>query len=262
MKRIFLILFTFTALAANAQTGAQKQIGMDGMWLGATAATVLNDKLYTTEKNGTLVVTDLNTGMRKTVAKDGFTNNHFLFTSGGALYMIDYAGTLSKINHTTGTKEKLGPAASFAGMTTFGVIDGTLFGVDTKGDLISADLVTGDKTVNGGSNHMNVSLVFVVNEKMYGVEKSGALFEWALNGGTRHMLGKQGDYAASFTGVPYHSGLYLVTKAGLLTFTKTDTGERTVIGKPIYGLTKYIFGANGKLYTIESMGSLYEIVVK
>lgn len=262
MKRIFLILLTITSLAANAQTGTQKQIGMDGMWLGATAASVLNDKLYTTEKNGTLVVTDLNTGMRKTVGKEGFGNNHFLFTSGGALYMIDFAGTLFKINHTAGTKEKLGIGAAFAGMTTFGVIDGTLYGVDTKGDLITADLVTGDKQVIGGGNYMNVSLVFVVNEKMYGVEKSGSVFEWALNGGTRHMLGKQGDYAASFTGVPYHNGLYLVTKAGLLTYTKTDTAERTVIGKPIFGLTKYIFGANGKLYTIETMGSLYEISVK
>jgi len=147
-------------------------------------------------------------------------------------------------------------------MTTFGVIDGTLFGVDTKGDLISADLVTGEKTVNGGSNHMNVSLMYVVNEKMYGVEKSGSLFEWALNGGTRQMIGKYGDYASSFTGVAYNNGLYLVTKAGLLTFTKPGTAERTVIGKPIFGLTKYIFGANGKLYTIETMGSLYEIVVK
>lgn len=261
MKRILFILLITTTQFTNAQIGAQKQIGADGAWQNATAATVINDKLYTTEKAGTLVQTDLNTGMRKTIGKAGFDNNRFLFAAGSNLYMIDFTGTLYRINPATAVKEKVNIASAFAGIYAFSTINEILYAVDAKGNLITADLTTGDKEETSGSNYTNVASLYVANDRVYCVEQSGSLFEWAINGGTKHMIGKMSDYAATIAGVGYKGNLYLVNKSGILSLVNVTGGERTKIGKPIFNLTKYIFGANGKLYAIETMGNLYELVV-
>lgn len=263
MKQLFFILFTAATLLANAQAGTQKQIGPDGAWGSVTAAASLNNKLYTTEKNGSLVQTDLNTGMRKVIGKAGFDNNRFLFTAGTNLFMIDFTGTLYKVNIALGTKEKLGIGSAYAGIYAIAAIDDILYGIDTKGNMIMGDLTSGDKSEAGGSNYMNVASLYVVNNKVYCVEQSGSLFEWAINGGTKHMIGKMNEYAATIAGTAYEGELYLVNKSGILSSTNViSSGDRIKIGKPIFGLTKFIFAANGKLYTIESMGSLYEAVVK
>lgn len=262
MKNILVIALTLLTVLANAQAGTQKQIGFEAGWVNTTAAATMGGKLYTTEKNGSLVQTDLNTGMRKVLGKDAFTNNRFLFVSGTSLYMIDYTGTLYKINHTAGTKDKVGIQAALAGIFTFATIDGMLYGVDAKGNMLMVDLASGDVQSTNNANYNNVQYLYEANSKVYCVEKSGSLFEWPINGGTQHMIGKHGDFPATIAGAGTAEGLYLVNKSGILTYVNTTTGAFNKIGKPIFSLTKFIFEANGKVYTIESMGSLYEVSVK
>lgn len=263
MKTLFIFIFTTATLLVNAQAGTQKQIGFEAAWVNTTGAVVLNNTLYTTEKNGSLVETNLNTGMRKVIAKAGFENNKYLFTSGNDLYMLDFNGTISKISLSPIGKEKVGIAASFKGINAFVVLDGMFYGVEASGALIMLDLATGDVQSTKNSNYMNVSLLFTVNSKVYCLEKSGSLFEWPINGGIQHMIGAQAAFGGTYVGTAYDKGLYLVNKAGILMYVDTNSGSINKIGsKAAFNLTKYLFGANGKLYSIETMGSLYEITTK
>lgn len=80
-------------------TGEWKRIGKakSREWKNATAAEIVNNKIYTVETNGALYETSLPDGTRKVVDNDQFKKARILIADSGRLYTITSEGDLFEI---------------------------------------------------------------------------------------------------------------------------------------------------------------------
>ncbi|HWA99678.1 MAG TPA: transglutaminase domain-containing protein [Pirellulales bacterium] len=86
--------------------GAQTAVGKPGQWKGVLAAAALNGRLYTTEHDGGLYQTELNSGVRNRIGRPDFGATVLMFPVGDRIYTIDADGTMHTVQvasaHTGG----------------------------------------------------------------------------------------------------------------------------------------------------------------
>ncbi len=98
-KSIWLLAVALMAISQLASgAGEWKQVGKKGDWVGTIAGATINQKIYTTESNGALYVTDPSGGSWKQLGKPEFKNTKFMFAAGAYIYTIETSGTLYQIS--------------------------------------------------------------------------------------------------------------------------------------------------------------------
>ena len=246
------------AMLANAQSGSTTMIGAEGGWGNVISATTLNDKMYSVEKNGRIYETDLTTTLRTPIGKQDFDKAKFIFSANNMLYVIDYEGTMFKVNVTTGVKEQLGVRATWSQMFAYTVCKDQFYAVNSLGVLSVTDLKN-NITREMGSTYVNVSNMFATADKVYLLEQSGKLHEMNPVNGAQKMISGNGVWSGILCGAGYKGGVYMIDKIGNLYSLGTTAGSKSKMGKAEFSLARFLIGANGNLYFIESTGSLYEI---
>lgn len=256
MKRIVTIVLLLAATFANAQSGTATNIGPEGAWTNVISATILNDKMYTVEKNGAIYETDLVSTFRTQIGKREFEKGKFIFAANNMLYVIDYEGTMFKVNATTGVKEQLGIKGTWSQMYAYTVCKDLFYSVNSLGALTATDLKT-NTTREMGNTYVNVTNMFATGDKIYLLEQSGKLHEMSSVNGAQKMISPNNTWTGILCGTGYKSGVYMIDKMGNL--YSLATGSKNKMGKAEFSLARFLLGANGNLYFIESTGSLYEI---
>ncbi|UPT67828.1 MAG: PQQ-like beta-propeller repeat protein [Sphingobacteriales bacterium JAD_PAG50586_3] len=256
MKRIVTIMLVLATTFAKAQSGAATNIGPEGAWSNVVSATILNDKMYTGEKNGAIYETDLVSTLRTPIGKNAFDKGKFIFAANNMLYVINYEGTMFKVNATTGASEQLGIKGTWSQMYAYAVCKDQFYAVNSMGALTVTDLKT-NTTREMGSTYVNVSNMFATADKIYLLEQSGKLHEMSSVNGAQKMISPNNMWSGILCGTGYKGGVYMIDKIGNL--YALATGSKSKMGKAEFSLARFLLGANDNLYFIESTGSLYEI---
>ncbi len=101
---LFTIETDGTLYRVSPVDGAWSAIGQAGAWNGAVGACVLGGRLYTAEKSGQLISTDLHTGSRSSVGRADFAATRFIFPVGGKIYTIETSGNLYRVEASASEK--------------------------------------------------------------------------------------------------------------------------------------------------------------
>ena len=80
-------------------------------------------------------------------------------------------------------------------------------------------------------------------------------------GGNWRQVGRSGAWRNTIAATSMLGAIYTVESNGKLYVTSAATGGYRQIGNANFGNTKFIFGINKKIYTIERNGNLYEVHV-
>jgi hypothetical protein len=258
------------ALNQEGEPGGWVQVGPAGAWketrLGAVLTSRLygvhlKSRLYTVETDG-LWATDLGAGTWKRVGKLEFKATSMLFASGDKLYSIENDGSLYCVDPVNGARTRIGAARAWKDARAGAVIGDKLFTTEFDGELRATDLQTGERTQIGMSVFASTRFLFAADDKLVTIDAGGDLHCVTVSDGSRTRLRPAGAWRSVLGGAVMNGRLYTAEKNGTLHETNLATGQRTQIGGPDFGNTKFMFAAGADLYTIESDGNLYRVIVK
>jgi hypothetical protein len=217
-----------------------------------------NSRLYTIETNGALYSTNLETGKWFQIGKPEFANTQFLFAVGVNLYTIERDGSLYRVNQSTGSWVRVGPAGAWSNTIAGTTLEGLLYTVGGSGALYETNPDTGGWRQVGRPDFGNTTLIFGAGPSLYTIERDGSLYRVNSANGSWSRVGEAGGWRNTLAATTLEGRLYTVEATGVLYETNLATGVWRQVGKSEFGGTRYIFSANGFLYTIEA-GNLYKI---
>ena len=262
-RRLLLILVVGTGLAgvARAEPGEWKQVGNAGDWKDTAAGVRLHNRIYTVEKNGGLYVTDPATGGWKQLGKAEFANTTLMLAAGGKLYTIESDGSLYRVSPNDGSWEQVGDAGAWKDTIAGVSLDNRIYTVEKNGGLYVTDPATGGWKQLGKADFANTTLMFAAGGKLYTIESDGSLYRVSPTDGSWEQVGDAGAWKDTIAGVTLDNRIYTVEKNGGLYVTDPANGGWTQLGKADFANTAFLFAARGKLDTIETDGSLYEVSI-
>ncbi len=252
----------FAAGNLMAAPGAWKQVGKAGAWKATMVGTVLNNKIYTVESSGTLYETNPGNGKWKQIGKPEFASTRFIFAAQGSLFTIEKSGNLYKVNPANGTWKQVGKAGAWKATMAGTVLKDKIYTVETSGSLYQTDPATGKWKQQGKAEFGKTRFLFAGGDSLFSIEKDGSLYKINPGNGKWKQVGKSGAWKATIRGTTLANQLYTVESSGVLYRTNTGNGKWVQLGKAEFGSTRFLFGTNKKLYSIEKSGNLYAIEVK
>lgn len=262
MKTISLFIAVIFSSMVIAQSGSWKQLGKAGDWANTALAVESKSKIYTIEKNGTLLETDPLTGISKQIGKPDYQNTRFLFAANNLIYTIETSGSLYSINPVDGSWKQIGKQGAWENTVTAAILNGKLYTVEKSGLLNAADLSSGEWIQIGNAEFANTARLWAARNRLYTHDLSGSLYEVNITDGTSKQIGATEGWSDTKTGVIINDMLYTVEISGTLYETDLSNGKWKQIGSSEYQNTILMTGTGAKIHTIESSGSLYEISIQ
>ena len=256
-KQILLNLLTLALLIAII--GAFQQVtAAAGHWSNTIGAVVLDNTLYSIEKNGVLYRTDLATGKWVQVGKAEFGNTKFLFAGHENLLTIEKDGSLYRIDPADGAWVGLGKPGEWKATVAGTVLGGKLYTAESGGGLYETNPVTGVWRQIGKPDFGATRHLFNNGDLLCSIESDGSLYRIRPSDGTWSRAKEAGGWKNTMGSTVMGEKLYTVETSGVLYETSLITGLWKPIGKAEFGKTRFLFSANGYLYTIEN-GGLYRV---
>ncbi len=234
------------------------QLAVAGDWDNTIAAVVMNDRLYTVEKGGALYETNVSSGKWVQIGKQDFANTKFLFAGGQSLLTIESDGSLYRVSPTNGSWVQLGKSGDWKGTVAGTFLGGKLYTAESGGGLYATDSSTGVWRQIGKTDFGNTRHLFNNGDLLFSIESDGSLYRIKPTDGSWSRAKEAGGWKNTITSTVLNGKLYTVETSGALYETSLVTGAWKQIGKTEFGKTKFLFCANGWLYSIES-GDLYKI---
>jgi hypothetical protein len=250
------------ALDQAGLPGGWVQVGAAGAWKETTAGAILKGRLYTTESNGGLYVTDLGTGNWTQVGKPEFGNTRLMFATGDTLYTVETDGTLYRVNPDDGSRAGVGPAGACKGARAGAVLKGRLYTAEADGTLRETNLATGARKKVGKADFGRTASVFAAGDGLCALDTDGNLYRVNPGDGGRERVGPAGAWKSVRGGAVLDGRLYTAEADGALRQTDLGNGTREQLGSAEFGNTAFMFPAGNDLYTIETDGNLYRVIVK
>ena len=256
-KQMFLNLLTISLLIIAV--GALQHVkAYAGDWSNTIGAVVLDNTLYSIEKNGVLYRTDLGTGKWVQVGKAEFGNTKFLFAGSKNLLTIETDGSLYRIDPSSGSWVGLGKAGEWKATVAGTVLGGKLYTAESGGGLYETNPVTGVWRQIGKPDFGATRHLFNNGDLLYSIESDGSLYRIRPSDGAWSRAKEAGGWKNTMGSTVIGAKLYTVETSGILYETSLVTGLWKPIGKAEFARTRYLFSANGWLYTIED-GGLYRV---
>lgn len=246
------------AVLVLAIGGLQLINGQTGVWKNTIAAAVLNDRFYSVEKNGALYDTDLTTGKWVQIGKPEFGKTKFMFAAGQNLLTIETDGSLYRINPSSGGWTAVGDAGAWKGTIAGAFVSGRLCTIESDGVLYSTNPGTGVWAQIGKSEFARTQRLFGTSDALYSIESDGSLYWISPSDGTWRQIGEAGGWKNTIARTTLDGKIYTIETSGALYETNPATGKWKQIGKAEFAKTRFLFSANGSLYSLED-GNLYRI---
>jgi hypothetical protein len=253
------VYYLGVALNQHEAPGSWEQVGPQGAWKGTTAGAIFGGKLYSTERNGGLYVTDLKTGKWQAIGKAEFAETRFMVSVGPNLYTIETSGTLYRVSPVDGTWQQVGPAGKWKQTIAAEALGGRIFVIEAGGTLYAFNPQNGNSRKIGPPAFAKTHILFASRSSLYTIENDGSLYEVSPADGTRTPIGQPGTWKQVFNGTVINEQLFTVEKDGRLYCTDPRTGQHRAVGAAEFGATRFMFPDGEKLYTIETSGNLYRV---
>ena len=178
----------------------------------------------------------------------------------------------------TFSTKPIGQNGNWAGSLMAATCNGSLYTIDTAGQLIRSHLGTGDKKAVNDQYYGNSVRLWGGGKNLFTLEKDGSLYRTQPETGQWSILGKAGDWINTVLAVPVYGYLYSIEKNGtlyetggslyligtsgnLMQVSEVDGSWKQVL--PPQSLTNSIAAAvlSGKLFSLENDGTLirYEV---
>ena len=222
-KQMLLNLLTISLLIAIV--GAFQQVtAAAGDWSNTIGAVVLDNTLYSIEKNGVLYRTDLGTGKWVQVGKAEFGNTKFLFAGSKNLLTIETDGSLYRIDPSNGSWAQIGKAGDWKGTIAGTVLGGTLYTAESSGELYSTNPATGVWRQIGKPDFGATRHLFNTGDLLYSIESDGSLYRIRPSNGAWSRAKEAGGWTNTMGSTVLNANLYTVETSGVLYETSLVTG--------------------------------------
>lgn len=157
-----------------------------------------------------------------------------------------------------GDRTRLGQAGEWKGTTLAATENNRLYTIDQSGALYVTNLSNGKWKQLGKAEFANTRFLFAVGQTLYTIETDGSLYRVSQADGSWSRVGQAGVWKDTIAGTTMNGRLYTVERSGILYESNPATGVWKQVGKAEFARTRYMFGAEGSLYTIEN-GGLYRV---
>lgn len=259
---LYSALFLLGQFAVSAQAGSWRTVGKAGEYSSTFRFAGGGDYIYSIEQMGSLYKITASSGSWTKIAAN-FENSKFLICSTTKLVSIEKNGNMYDINQTSGEWKQVGKTGDWADAIASAIIGETAYVIDNAGTLYKVPLSTGYWSKVGKSEFGGTYMLLAGSTKLYSIENSGTLYEIDPETGSWKQIGNSEAYGGTTHATTIGNKLYTIEAAsGILYETDLFTGNWKQIGNADYQATKFLTTANGKLYTIETSGTMYEINVK
>lgn len=174
------------------------------------------------------------------------------------LVLMMTAGALQQARANVGDRTRLGQAGEWKDTIGAVVSNNRLYTIEKSGALYVTDLSNGKWSQIGKAEFANTRFLFAVAPNLYTIETDGSLYRVSQVNGAWSRVGQAGEWRNTIAGTILNGRLYTVESNGILYETNPATGVWKQIGKPEFANTRHMLGADGSLYTIEDDG-LYRV---
>jgi hypothetical protein len=247
------------ALNQAGMGGSWNQIGQPEAWKHVIAGTILDDRLYTAETDGSLRVTKLGSRERTKIGGPDFGETKFMFASMNNLWTIERNGTLYRVNPKNGDWSQVGAERAWIATRTGTILMGRLYTTETNGTLQVTDLHNGARTRIGSSGFGKAVVLMAAGDDLWMIETDGSLHRVNAKSAVRERVGPANGWKSLLAATIVGNQLYSIRADGTLHEAKLSDGKDTQIGKADFGNTSFLFAGSRQAYTVESDGSLYEV---
>jgi hypothetical protein len=154
---------------------------------------------------------------------------------------------------------RIGPSGAWKDTCAGAFLKDMLYTVETNGALYVTDLAEGTWKQIGKLDYAKTKSLFAAGEMLYALENDGSLYRIAPADGKRTSVGAPTAWKDTKAGVVLNGRLFTVEASGHLYETDLITGDWKPIGNPEFANTAKLFASGASLYSIENDGSLYRI---
>lgn len=158
-----------------------------------------------------------------------------------------------------GSWKMVGKAGDWAGTIAGAALNDKIYTVETSGALYVTDPAAGAWKQIGKNDFANTKFLFAASGKLISIEKDGSMYAISPMDGSWRGVGTAGSWVGTMAGAALNGKIYTVETSGALYVTDPASGAWKQIGKSDFAATKFLFAAAGKLFSIEKDGSMYAI---
>jgi len=136
-----------------------------------------------------------------------------------------------------GSSRQIGTAGNLAGTVSAVEANGRIYTVDKTGALLVTETVSGTSTQLGNERFVNSRFLFAGGVALYSIKQDGSLYVINTADGSSRPAGVKGAWKSTLAGTTLNGKLYTVETSGELYETDLATGIRKEIGKPEFAAT-------------------------
>jgi hypothetical protein len=174
------------------------------------------------------------------------------------LTLISAAGALQHVSADVGDWKRIGKAGEWKGTIALATMNDRLYTIDNSGALYVTDLAAGTWRQLGKAEFGKTRFLFAEGQSLYSIETDGSLYRVSPTNGAWSRVGQAGVWNNTIAGTMLNGRLYTVEQTGILYETIPATGVWKKLGNAEFAKSRFIFGEGSSLYTIED-GGLYRV---
>lgn len=174
-------------------------------------------------------------------------------------YLTAVAVTLLFAMAVTAMSVRSSPTEDWSNTIAAVVLNDQLYTIEKSGALYAVNLTSGKWAQIGKAEFGNTRLFFAGTNELVTIESDGSLYRVSPSNGTWKQVGKAGDWKGTLAGAFVNGRLYTVESSGAMYATNPTTGAWTQVGKSEFGNSLRLFSTEDSLFSIEKDGSLYWI---
>lgn len=176
------------------------------------------------------------------------------------MVILMVAGTsFERVRANAGDSTPATNAGEWGDTIALTILNDVLYTIEKSGALYRTDLNNGKWVQVGKAEFANTQFMFGDRQSLYTIETDGSLYRVSPSDGTWSRIGQSGDWKDTGALAKLNNSLYSIEKTGVLYRTDLTSGRWVQLGKAEFANTRFMFAAGLNLYTIETDGSLYRV---
>lgn len=250
-------------LWGNTQSVTLKPIGKSNMFISVVWGDQSNGTLYTIDFTYALYKTDLNSGEQSRLGDVTYKNTKFFFRYRHKLYSIENDGSMTEIDPVTGAWTVKSSIGTWNEVERVTVVGNSFFTIQNGAFYYYSSLDPKYRKQIGGSEFFNVGILLESDSTLHSLIRDGSLYQIIPATGEWKRIGegKSKEWKFTTSAEIVNNKIYTIERGGVMYETSLPDGKRKLLDQGQFKNAKILIASAGKLYTITSEGSLFEIVM-
>ncbi len=257
------VMVAMVSSASLAQSVSTRQIGQAGLYQGAVGMAEAGGKLYVAVRNGSgtsLVEVDVNSG--SAVDKGKIHNVKYLVGSDNVLFGLDPGDLMKQIEPAGMKASDIGPPGAWKNTIAIVSMNGNIYTIEDDGGMRAIYPSAGKREALGKFDKEDVGILFTCGGQICMIEKGGAFYTVDIGSGKRKRSGFTSKWKNTVDAAGVSSMIYAVEDNGDLYSADSGGGDRKKIGEGTLPNPEFLAGVQGRLFGLDTSGTLYEIMVR